>query len=165
MITLVACLDMNFGIGDGDGNLLFSLPRDMKHFRSVTSGKIVVMGRKTWDSLPKKPLEKRKNYVVTMDESFDPVGAKVLHSIDEVLELGRKHDIYVVGGGEIYYQLIDDADRLIITHVHTISNKARVHFPDFDAKEWRMVGEPVKNEADENHPYSFSFATYERKND
>lgn len=163
MITLIACLDMNNGIGDGEGNLLYHLPKDMQHFKSTTSGKIVVMGRKTWDSLPKKPLEKRKNYVVTMDEAFNPVGAKVLHSIEEVIELGKKHDIFVIGGGEIYYQLIDDADRLMITHVHHVNFDARVHFPDFDAKSWKLVGKPVKNEADDSHEHSFTFATYERK--
>lgn len=162
MITLIACLDMNSGIGDAEGNLLFKLPRDMQHFKTITSGKIVVMGRKTWDSLPKKPLEKRKNYVLTMDESFNPLGAKVLHDISEVIELGKKHDVYVIGGGEIYHQLIDDADRLILTHVHSINFDARVHFPDISAKEWKMKGKPVKNEADDKHPHSFTFATYER---
>lgn len=162
MITLIANIDMNNGIGDGDGNLLFKMPRDMQHFKSATSGKIVVMGRKTWDSLPRKPLEKRKNYVLTMDEDFKPFGAKVIHSIDEVLKLGKTHDVFVIGGGELYFQLIDDADRLMITHVHTISPDAKVHFPDFGAKDWKIVGKPLKNEADKNHPFSYTFATYMR---
>jgi dihydrofolate reductase len=163
MITLIAVLDMNSGIGDGEGNLLFNLPRDMQHFKSATGGKIVVMGRKTWDSLPRKPLEKRKNYVLTMDETFSPVGAKVIHDISEVLELGKTHDVFVIGGGEIYHQLIDDADRLMLTHVHTINPNARVHFPDFDSKTWKIVGKPKKNEADDRHPFSYTFATYMRK--
>lgn len=154
---------MNNGIADGKGNLLFNLPKDMQHFKSATSGKTVVMGRKTWDSLPVKPLPKRKNFVVTMDEEFSPEGATTLYSIDEVLELGKKQDIYVIGGGEIYYQLIDDADRLLITHVHTINQDARVHFPDFGFKEWDMIGKPTKHEADDKHKHSFSFAEYKRK--
>jgi dihydrofolate reductase len=165
MITLIACVDMNNAVGDGEGNLLFNLPRDMKHFKAVTSGKIVVMGRKTWDSLPKKPLEKRKNYVLTMDKKFEPVGAKVLHDIDEVLELGKKHDVFVIGGGEIYHQLIDDADRLILTHVHTVHPRGRVHFPDYDAKTWKMEGKPKKNEADDKHKHSYTFAVYNRNQD
>lgn len=163
MITLMAVIDMSFGIGDGEGNLLFNLPKDMKHFQSATGGKHVVMGRKTWDSLPKKPLSKRKNYVVTMDESFEAEGATILHSIEEVIKLGKTKDVYVIGGGEIYYQLIDDADRLMITHVHVVDNNARVHFPDFNYKDWRMVGDFIKHEEDENHLHSFAFATYERK--
>lgn len=161
-LTLIACLDMNNGIGDGEGNLLFNLPRDLQYFKTVTSGKIVVMGRKTWESLPKHPLPKRKNYVLTMDETFNPIGAKVLHSIDEVIELSKKHDVFVIGGGEIYHQTIDYADKLIITHVHSINFDAKVHFPDFNHKEWKQVS-MKKNEADKFHKHSFTFATYERK--
>lgn len=160
-ITLVACLDINNGIGDGEGNLLFNIKQDMKHFKSITSGKHVVMGRKTWESLPKRPLEKRKNYVLTMDEDFVAEGATVLHSIDEVLELAKKREVFVIGGGEIYHQLIDDADRLILTQVHTMK-KAKVHFPDFEAKDWNCKIEK-KVEADDENPYSFTFANYKRK--
>ncbi|MGD1416534.1 dihydrofolate reductase [Bacillus stercoris] len=165
MITLVACIDMNNGIGDGEGNLLFDLPRDMKHFKAITTGKIVVMGRKTWESLPVKPLPKRKNYVLTLDEDYKAEGATVLHSIKEVKELAETKEVFVIGGAEIYYQLIDDADKLIITHVHAINRNAKVHFPDFGVKEWKMVGKPVLNKADDKHKFDFAFATYERKED
>lgn len=163
-ITLVSCTDMNFGIGDENNQLLFHLPKDLKHFKSVTSGRIVVMGRKTWESLPKKPLPKRKNYVLTRDKSFNPVGAKVLHSIEDVVELGKTHDIYVIGGGEVYEQLMPYADKIIMTHVHTVSNKATVFFPDFNHEEWKIVKESMKkHKADEQHEHSFTFATYIRK--
>ncbi|QPK89701.1 dihydrofolate reductase [Bacillus velezensis] len=161
-ITLIACVDINNGIGDAEGNLLYKIKKDMKHFKSITSGKIVVMGRKTWDSLPKKPLEKRKNYVLTMDESFDPVGAKVLHDINEVIELGKKHDVYVIGGGEIYYQTIDFADKLILTHVHEINTKSRVFFPDVDYRVWKLKNIQEHDKSDE-HDFTFAFATYEKK--
>lgn len=161
MITLVACIEMNNGIGDEDGNLLFNLPKDMKHFKSVTSGKIVVMGRKTWDSLPKKPLDKRKNYVLTRDNSFSANGAKVIHSIDDVLKLSKTHDVFVIGGGEIYSQLMPYADKMILTHVHIVDGKARTYFPDYDWKDWKQTSK-VKHEADEKHLHSFTFATYER---
>lgn len=161
MITLVACIDMNNGIADEEGNLLFDLPRDMKHFKSITSGKIVVMGRKTWDSLPKKPLPKRKNYVLTMNEDFNPIGAKVLRSIDEVKELGKKHDVYVIGGMEIYYQTIDFADRLMLTQVHKVKENAKYFFPDFDVVDWTQKSMTM-NKQDKEHDYSFAFATYER---
>ena len=162
MIILVACTEINLGIGDAEGNLLFDLPRDMSRFKSITSGKHVVMGRKTWDSLPNKPLPKRKNYVLTHDESFEVKGkTQVLHSIEEVIELGKKKDIYVIGGGEIYKQLIDHADKLIMTHVHTVDLRARVFFPDFDTDQWKIT-ESKKQEADEKHKHSFTFATYKR---
>lgn len=162
-IILVACLDMNNGIGDSEGNLLFDLPKDMRHFKSITSNKHVVMGRKTWDSLPKKPLPKRKNYVLTMDETFEAEGATVLHSIDEVLELAKTKDVYCIGGGELYHQLIDDADNLIITFVHVAHPNARVHFPDFEIKDWKMIGSPTFHKKDESHLHDFAFTTYERK--
>lgn len=163
MITMIACTDINDGIGDAEGNLLFKIPLDMAHFKSITSGKIVVMGRKTWESLPKKPLPKRKNYVLTTDKSFTVLGAtKVVHSIEEVVELGKHHDIYIIGGGEVYSQMLPYADRLIMTHVHTINHNAEVFFPKIDVKEWKLVN-ALKNEASKKFPHSFTFATYERK--
>jgi dihydrofolate reductase len=161
LITLIACTEMNLGIGDAYGNLLFNLPKDMKHFKSATGGKIIVMGRKTWDSLPKKPLEKRKNYVLTRDVAFNPVGAKVLGSIDEVVELGKTHDVFVIGGGEVYEQLMPYADRMMLTHVHVVDMKATTFFPDFNHEKWKLVTK-TKHEADEKHEHSFTFATYMR---
>jgi len=162
-IILVACVDINNGIGKANGELLFKLPKDMAHFKSVTSGKHVVMGRKTWDSLPTKPLPKRKNYVLTNNESFEIEGkTKVLRSIEDVLEMAKSKDVYVIGGGEIYKQFMPHAKRIILTHVHTIDLEARVFFPEIDAREWKIVG-ARKNEADKKHPHSFTFATYERK--
>lgn len=163
MIILVACTDVNNGIGNESGGLLFDLPKDMAHFKSITTGKHVVMGRKTWDSLPVKPLPKRKNYVLTNDESFDVKGkTKVLNSIEEVLAMAKSKDVYIIGGGEIYNQFIDHADRLIITHVHTVDLSARVFFPEIDVRQWKIKG--VKpNKADDKHAHNFTFATYERK--
>lgn len=161
MITLIACTEINNGIGNADGDLLFHLPKDLKYFKSVTTGKVVVMGRKTWDSLPMKPLPKRKNYVLTRDESFQTVGAKVTHSLEEVLHLAETHDVYIIGGGEIYQQFFEHADRLLMTHVHVVDASARVFFPDINFKEWELV-KVQKHEKDEQHPYSFTFATYEK---
>lgn len=154
---------MNDGIADGDGNLLFNLPKDMRHFKSITSRKHVVMGRKTWESLPVKPLPKRRNYVLTMNEEYVAEGATLLHSTDEVFELAKTKDVYIIGGGEIYYQFIDDADEILMTHVHTIDLNAKIHFPDFGAKEWQIVDTPIKHEADKDHPHSFTFTHYKRK--
>jgi dihydrofolate reductase len=162
MITMIACLEINNGIADKDGNLLFNLPNDMAHFKAMTSGKHVVMGRKTWDSLPKKPLPKRKNYVLTKDETFKVDGkTKILHSIEEVLALAKNEDVWVIGGGEIYNQMLPFADKLIITHVHTANIEARVFFPDLDVREWNVV-ELQKNEANGKHEFAYSFATYAR---
>lgn len=160
-ITIIACIDMNNGLGDENGNLLFKLPKDMKHFKSVTSGKVVVMGRKTWDSLPKKPLEKRKNYILTRDESFNVEGAKVINSIDDVLTLSKTNDVMVIGGGEVYEQFLPHADKMILTHVHVVDGKARTFFPNYDYKDWKIQPNITKkHKADENHEHDFTFATY-----
>lgn len=165
-ITLIACTEINGGIGDNENNLLFDLPRDRKHFMSATSGKVVVMGRKTWDSLPddKRPLPKRKNYVLTRDLDWSAEGAKTVHSVREVLELAKTRDVFIIGGGEIYEQFMAHADRLIMTHVHTVHFDARVFFPDIDVKQWHLV-HAQKNEADEKHEFDFTFATYTRRTD
>ncbi|MFQ3543679.1 dihydrofolate reductase [Halobacillus rhizosphaerae] len=160
-ITLIACTDMNNGIGTGE-KLLFNLPKDMKHFKAVTTGKTVVMGRKTWESLPAKPLPKRKNYVLSMDEDFVAEGATVIDSIEAVLELAKNKEVFIIGGSEIYFQTIDDADKLMITHVHTFGNHATRHFPDIDVKQWKLVS-VKEHKADKEHAHNFTFATYERK--
>jgi dihydrofolate reductase len=160
-ITLVACADMNLGIGNENNELLFKLPKDMKHFKSVTSGKVVVMGRKTWDSLPKKPLPKRKNYVLTNNKDFSHVGAKVIHSVEDVLKLSKTHEVFVIGGGEIYAQLMPHADKMILTHVHVVDGSATTFFPDFNHEQWDLVS-MTKHEEDESHGHSFTFANYTR---
>ena len=163
-ITLIAMTEINGGIGDANNDLLFDLPRDRRHFQSATSGKTVVMGRKTWDSLPKKPLSKRKNYVLTRDAEWSAEGATVLHSVDEVLELAKSREVFIIGGGEIYNQFMQYADRLIMTHVHTVNYDARVFFPEIDVRQWHLV-HAQKNEADKKHEFDFTFATYTRRTD
>jgi dihydrofolate reductase len=161
-IILVAVTEINNGIANALGELLFDLPKDMKRFKEITTGKTVVMGRKTWDSLPVKPLPKRKNYVLTTDDEFEVKGrTKVLHSIDEVLELGRKGDVYVIGGGQVYYQLMPYADKLMMTHVHVRDDSAKVFFPQITVEDWKIV-KSTKHEADKKHKYSFAFTEYER---
>ena len=161
-IILVAVTEENGGLADAFGNLLFDLPKDMKRFRELTTNKHVVMGRKTWESLPVKPLPKRKNYVLTSNPDFEVKGrTKILHSIEEVLAMGAKGDVYVIGGGEIYSQLMPYADRLFMTHVHTMNFNSRVFFPEITVNDWKIVSS-VKHEADKKHEHSFAFTEYKR---
>lgn len=168
-ITMIACIDIESGLGDENGNLLFDLPKDMKHFISSTTGKTIVMGRKTWDSLPKKPLKNRKNIVLTNSMSVGELVAykevdnvSVCNSIEEVLELSKTEDIFIIGGGEIYNQFMPYADELIITHVHTVSDIAVTFFPEFGIEDWKIT-KVVENEADDEHAFKFIFANYSRK--
>lgn len=168
-ITLIAMADINMGIGDAKGNLLYKLPKDMEHFVNTTTGKTVVMGRKTWDSLPSKPLTNRKNIVLTKTMSigeltlyrdFDNV--EVYNSIEDVLKLAETEHMFVIGGGEIYSQFFKYADEIIMTHVHNLSPKAVTFFPSIEVDEWKLV-KVVQNEADKEHKHPFTIATYVRK--
>lgn len=162
-IIMIACTDMNDGIGMDDGSLLFDLPKDMKHFKSITTGKHVVMGRTTWDSLPVKPLPKRKNYVLTDNRNLEVSGnTKLVHSVEEVLEMAKDKDVYIIGGGHTYYQFMPYAEKLIITHVHYIDMKAEVFFPEIEKNVWKPTS-MQKIEADENHAHSFTFTVYEKQ--
>lgn len=165
-IILIALTDIENGIGDGEGHLLFQVPNDMKRFKELTTNKCVVMGRKTWESLPIRPLPKRKNYVLTSDPDYKVDGlTMILRSVDEVLELAKSRDVFVAGGGEVYSQLMPFADKMELTHVHDIHTGAQVFFPEIDVREWKLVKvkeHPASTKEGDKHP-SYTFATYERK--
>ncbi|AXH36787.1 dihydrofolate reductase [Humibacter sp. BT305] len=106
------------GVIGADGGIPWRIPEDMAHFREVTGSSVVVMGRRTWDSLPPRfrPLPERENVVVTRDRSWSAEGARVAHSVDEALS-GRQGDVWVIGGGEIYREALASADVLEVTEV------------------------------------------------
>lgn len=161
MIILIACLGMDNGIGDSDGNLLFNIPQDMKHFRSTTNGNIVVFGRKTVESLPKKkPLPNRRNILMTRDKTNSIKGFETVTEVSDILELAKDNDVYICGGGEIYKEFMPYAKKMILTQVHAIDLNARVFFPDFSHRDWKIKN-INKHEESKRHP-SFSIATYER---
>lgn len=162
MITLVAMIDENDGLNDENGNLLYDLPNDRKFFKAVTSNKAVVMGRKTWESLPEKPLKRRKNYVLTMDEEYVAEGATVIHDIEDILKLAKGREVFVIGGSELYFQMMEHADHLILTHVHHVRHDATRIFPNVPVQEWKLVKvQPHKK--DDKHAYDFTFAWYKRR--
>lgn len=161
MITLIATVEMSGGIGDKDGRLLFDIPKNNARFKKETKGKKLVMGRKTWEVFPKKLLKNREKYVLSRDKKFKANGTKTIHSINEILELAKNNDVAIIGGGETFNQLIHYADKLIITHVHEFNFKARVFFPEFTYKDWKLE-KMEKFEETEKAP-SFTFATYTKK--
>lgn len=170
MISIIACIDIEGGLGDENGNLLFDLPNDLEHFKSTTRGKTVVMGRKTWESLPKKPLKNRKNVILTnsltvgeltLYKEYDEE-IEVLTSIDDVLKLAETEHVFIIGGGNVYSQFMEYADELILTHVHTISDKAVTFFPNIDISDWKLV-KVSENLPDEKHAFKYVYAYYSRK--
>ena len=146
-MNAIVVADRNWAIGRNNG-LLFSLPGDMKHFRTLTSGGTVIMGRRTLDSFPGgRPLPKRRNIVITRDPDFCRDGCEVVHSPEEALALaGDGDDVWLIGGGSIYAALLGRCRRACVTRVDTAAPEADVFFPDLDALPgWTVghTGEPI----------------------
>ncbi|HSC18100.1 MAG TPA: dihydrofolate reductase [Rhizomicrobium sp.] len=160
IVSLVIARAANGMIGV-QGRIPWRIPEDMKHFRAVTMGKPCIMGRKTWDSLPKKPLPGRANIVLTRDDSFRAEGAAVAHTFDEALALAAGADeIAVIGGADIYVAALPYAHRIYLTEVHAEFD-GDVSMPAFDSLAWKEVrraDQPPR----ENAP-AFSFITLERR--
>ncbi|SDR72113.1 dihydrofolate reductase [Halopseudomonas xinjiangensis] len=144
-ISMIAALARNRVIGR-DNQLPWHLPEDLKYFRSVTWGKPIIMGRKTFDSLG-RPLPGRTNIVVTGQAGLELAGARVTASLDEALklavaqaELDAVDEVMVIGGATIYQQLLDRAGRLYLTKVDAAPD-GDAWFPDFDEGQWKVTSE------------------------
>lgn len=132
-VIIIAAIGKDRGIGY-QGNLLFKIKEDMKEFKKLTLNHTVIMGRKTWESLPKnlRPLPDRDNIVITRNQNYHPQGAKVVHRFYQALEEASPNKkIFVIGGGEIYRQALSYADALKLTIVDQ-QKKADVYFPEFN---------------------------------
>ena len=141
-MNLIAAVDKNWAIGCKN-KLLVSIPADMKFFRETTTGKVVVMGRKTLESFPNgQPLKKRVNIVLTHDKNFKAGDAIIVYSMEELREELKKYpseDIYVIGGETIYKQLLDDCDVAHITKID-YAFEADAYFPNLDEMpEWKIT--------------------------
>lgn len=158
-LTLVAAVGANGVIGR-DGALPWRLPEDLKHFRRLTLGNTVLMGRKTYDSLG-KPLDGRANWVLTRDPAFAPAGVRVFRQLGEALAAEPQGRLLVIGGGELYRQTLPLAQRLELTLVQA-APQGDAHFPDYDAAQWREAAR-TDHVADERHPYAYSFVTLVRQ--
>lgn len=146
MIAAIVAVDGNNGIGF-DGELLERIPEDMKRFRALTEDNIVIMGRKTWDSLPSKPLPSRTNVVVSSKYCFEASAgrgrAPLVYSdmdylISDLLEPHIK-DIFIIGGGQIYEQLLPYCDTIYMTHINIAHENVDTYFPRLDPTEWSLV--------------------------
>ena len=138
MIYLILARADNGVIG-AKGALPWRLPEDMRRFKALTMGKPCIMGRKTWESLPKKPLPGRTNLVVTRDPAFAAEGAVAVHSFEEALAQANKENppqIMVIGGAEIFAAALPLAARIYLTEIHA-TPEGEVHFPSFAPQQWR----------------------------
>ncbi len=161
MISIIVAVSDDWGIGK-DNELLWHIPEDLKRFKRLTLGKCVIMGKKTWESLPRKPLPDRKNIVLTdipgecIDCSF------TAYSIPDALSKCEKdQEVFVIGGGSVYRQFMPVADRLYITHVHKKA-PADIYFPKIDRRKWKVIErEECISEDETKTPYTY--VIYERR--
>lgn len=160
MITLVVAMGMKNEIGFGN-QLLWHLPKDLKHFKELTSGHPVIMGRKTFESIG-KPLPNRTNIVISRKNDWFQEGILIVGSIKEALKFAKKIDpeVFVIGGGTIYEQTIDLADKLEITLVKA-DLEADAFFPKMNTRIWKKTNE-ICFEKDEKNAYDFCFQTFEK---
>ncbi len=160
-LTIIAAMSENRVIGR-HGNLPWRLPDDFKRFKRLTRGHHVIMGRKTFESLPGGALTDRVNLVITRQAGYAADGAIVMPSLEAALARAAGDDQpFILGGGEIYIQSLPLVERLELTIVH-LSVEGDTYFPDINFDEWLLVHEE-RHEADDRHAHPFSYRTYDRK--
>lgn len=165
-IILIACVAANGVIGrtgaNGVGTMPWHLPEDLKRFRELTNGHVVVMGRRTWESLPEqyRPLPNRRNIVITRNPDYAAPGAEIFDSIAAAhMACPNAEKFFIIGGGELYRQAIEDADSLELTEIHQ-DFEGDTRFPDFNRDEWHQLFRDCRrNESG----LEFDFVTYAKR--
>jgi|SRR5690625_1204377 len=164
MISLIAAMGNNRVIGLNN-DMPWHLPKDLAHFKKITTGHTIVMGRKTYESIG-RPLPNRKNIILTRQASLRfPEEVMTVSSLETVLKWNEENpekEIFIIGGGNLYKQALPYADRLYLTEINEDFD-GDTFFPAFDKLEWDVVDETI-GERDINNPYDFKFITYERRN-
>lgn len=162
MISIIVCIAQNGAIGY-ENKLIYWLPNDLKRFKQLTTGHTIIMGRRTFESLPKGALPNRRNIVLSRQPAATFPGAECFPSLEEALQhCGADEDIYIIGGATVYEQAFPLADRLLVTRVDNIPEKADTFFPAILSDEWEeSVCE--RHEADERHAHAYTFIDYIRR--
>lgn len=161
-IAIIVALDEQNGIGRS-GGLLCHLPGDLKHFKELTTGHSIIMGRKTYESLPKGALPNRTNIVITSDSADNYPGCIVVRSVDEALTHCKEEETaFIIGGGKLYRSTLHLADKLYLTRIHHTFDDADTFFPEIDPGQWELVHNQA-HKSDEKHQYDYTFLTYIRK--
>ena len=162
MISIIAAIGKNGELGRKN-NLLWNLPENMRHFRDTTRGHTVIMGQKTFESIG-HPLPNRRNIVVTRNRAFKADGVDISNSLEDTLNSLKNADeeVFVIGGGEIYRQSIEKADKLYITHVNKSFPDADTFFPKIDDNIWQKI-KNKKYLNDNLNEYDLEFTEYLKK--
>lgn len=162
MISLIVAIAQNNAIGK-DNDLLWHISEDLKYFKRTTNKRTVVMGRKTWESLPFKPLKNRRNIVVSSQKDYLIEGAELFESVDKVFESlqSESDEVFCIGGASLYKALLPKADKLYITRVYK-DFEADVFFPEIDTQLWEIKRlSPMLY--DKKEDVNFRFEVWERK--
>jgi len=165
-IVLIAAFAQNRVVGINN-TLPWHLPEDLKYFKRTTSGKAIIMGRKTYDSIG-RPLPNRTNIVISRNSDFHAEGVRVVASLEAAIELAKEvnfindvQEVMVIGGASIYEAALPIADRLYLTHVHA-EIEGDAYFPEVNFKQWVEVSREDYQASDKN-PYDYSFVVYDKK--
>lgn len=160
-IKAIVAVDENGAIGR-QGDLLCHLPADMRHFKEVTMGHSIVMGRKTFESFPRRPLPGRQNLVITRSAGWQYPGVTVAHSLEQAIALAETDTVFIIGGAQIYEQALPVVDVLLLTLIHARWASADVYFPALDLNQWQEV-EREHHTSDHRNAYEYDFITLKRR--
>ncbi len=161
MLTIICALAANRAIGYNN-QLLYHLRADLQRFKMLTTGHTVIMGRRTFESLPKGALPNRRNIVLSRKPGLVCPGAEVFSSLEEALAVCKpEEEVYIIGGESVYAEALPLADRLCLTHLAATPEAADAFFPETDPTEWRLISSE-SHEADERNAVPYTFADYER---
>ena len=161
MINIIAAVAQNLAIGY-QNKLLYWLPNDLKRFKALTTGHTIIMGRRTFESLPKGALPNRRNVVLTRSQITFP-GAETFPTLQAALaSCAPDEDIYIIGGASVYKEALPFADRLCLTEIQDRPVQADAFFPQFSKEEWAEVWSE-EHQPDERHAQAYRFVDYEKK--
>ncbi len=160
MITIIAAVGLNNELGKNN-DLMWHLPKDFKRFKEITTGNYIIMGRKTFESFP-NPLPNRTHVIISRQENYHQENCIIVDSLKKAIEVCPKSEnIFIIGGGQIYNQAINIADKLDITRVHG-NFDADVFFPEINLDYWQLDYDE-HHFKDDKHQFDYSFCTYSRK--
>ena len=160
-IHAIVAIDENGAIGR-QGELLCHLPADMRHFKEVTMGNSIIMGRKTFESFPRRPLPGRQNIVITRDPKWAYPGVTVTHNLDEAIAAAQTDTVFIIGGAQIYELAMPRVEVLHLTRIYARWASADVFFPKLDMSQWQEVSRE-HHVSDHRNAYEFDFITLKRR--
>ena len=162
ILAMIVAIDQHNGIGKDNDQLAY-ISADLKRFKALTTGHTILMGRKTFEALPKGALPNRRNVVITRQAGYIAKGADVVTSLEQAIEICKGDEkVFVIGGGEIYATFLPQSDELFLTQIHHVFNEADVFFPKLEADEWVLSTEEGSF-TDEKTQLSYSYRNLRRK--